>query len=61
MKSPPKGRRRATETVKLREHANKRRAALCAFLDEWEKKHGPFTAVELQRAKKELSARSMNF
>jgi hypothetical protein len=58
MKSPPKSRRHATETVKLRKRANERRSALGAFLDEWEKKHGPFTAVELQRATKELSARS---
>jgi hypothetical protein len=38
--------------------ASERRAALGAFLDDWEKQHGPITSVELDRAGKELRKKS---
>jgi hypothetical protein len=47
-KTPAPGRRNSAGA--------KAAAALGAFLDEWEKEHGPFTSVELARAGKELTA-----
>jgi hypothetical protein len=48
----------AARRKSARAQSAERRAALGAFLKEWEKEHGPFTADELNRASKELSTRS---
>jgi hypothetical protein len=58
MKRQPKNLGKATENFKVRNLANERQAALGAFLDEWEKRHGAFTPAELQRAEQELRVRS---